>query len=63
MEKPAEETNGQWHRFVDVSASQESFAYTLPVRIKEVDGKPGESSGLDSMARAISGAKRRTQVR
>ena len=32
-----------------------------PVRIKNVDGKPGESPGLDSMARAISGAKRRAQ--
>ena len=30
MEKPAEEMNGQWHRFVDVSASQECCAYVYP---------------------------------
>ena len=38
MEKPAEETNGQWHGFVDVSTSQpeERCTYIYPYASKKL---------------------------
>ena len=61
MEKPAEEMNGQWHRFVDVSTSQERCAYIYPYAQKRLTASQenhlASQVAKDSMARANSGAE------
>ena len=67
MEKPVEETNGQRHRFVDVSANQEHCAYIYLHTLKRLAGSQenclASQVAKDSMARAISAAKHCTEVR